>query len=483
MIKQETVEQPVSAAPLVIDLDGTLLNSDLLFESMVVMLRRTPWYVFLLPFWLVRYGKAGLKRRLAQDCDLDVTLLPYEPQVIALAREAKVAGRHVVLATASTQKLAEQVAAHLGLFDEVLASGDQHNLSAKHKRAVLVERFGCQGFDYAGNSQDDLVVWAKARHAIVVNPEPGVEGKARAQGNVGNLITTRPGSGIWLKALRMHQWLKNLLIFIPLLAAHQLGSEMLVQGLLAFVLFGLCASSVYLLNDLLDMPDDRRHPSKRHRPFASGRLSLKLGILAIPALLIFAFAGAAILMPWVFTGVLLLYYLITLSYSLWLKRHMAIDVIVLALLYTLRILAGAAAVGLPLTVWMLAFSMFMFLSLALVKRYSELRDARERGISERTPGRGYYPGDLEMVSSLGAASGYLAVMVLALYIHDEATAGLYSNPEWIWLACPLLLFWVTRTWMLTHRGQMPDDPVVFAIKDRVSLLIGALCALIFWIAV
>jgi 4-hydroxybenzoate polyprenyltransferase len=247
-------------------------------------------------------------------------------------------------------------------------------------------------------------------------------------------------------------------------------------------LFGLCASSVYLLNDLLDLEDDRHHTTKRHRPFAAGTLSVKTGLFVFPALLIAAFSGALWLLPWQFTATLTAYYVLTISYSLLLKRLMIIDVVTLAMLYTLRIVAGAFALSLVLTFWMLAFSMFMFLSLALIKRYAELREARHQGKTEKSRGRGYYPDDLEMIASLGAASGYLSVLVLALYIHDYRTTDLYRYPEVVWLACPLLLFWISRTWLLTHRGQMHDDPVVFAIKDRFSLGIAGLFGIIFWMA-
>ncbi|HNN66745.1 MAG TPA: UbiA family prenyltransferase, partial [Pseudomonadales bacterium] len=240
--------------------------------------------------------------------------------------------------------------------------------------------------------------------------------------------------------------------------------------------------SVYLLNDLLDLSADRRHPRKRRRPFAAGTLPIAHGIIAMPALLLSAFSLSLLINPFAFTATLATYYIFTLAYSLRLKRTLMLDAITLAGLYTLRIIAGAAAVSVIPSFWMLAFSMFLFLSLALVKRYTELRDSRLKGKSELTPGRGYYPADLEMVSALGAASGYLSVMVLALYTQDQTTAALYQQPQLIWLACPLLLYWVTRTWMLAHRGQMHEDPVLFAIKDRVSLLVGALFAAVFWIA-
>lgn len=469
--------------PLVVDLDGTLLRSDLLFETGMAFIRGQPLGLLKPLSWLAK-GKAALKEGLAQATYIDVSVLPYNPEVIALIETERSNGRRVVLATASHCTLAERIAEHLQLFDEVLATDANRNLSAQHKRDLLVEHYGERGFDYAGNSHDDIPVWAAARQAYVVNPESGVERRAKAQGNVEKVIRSNP-SGIkdWLKALRLHQWMKNMLIFVPLLAAHQLTNPLLLwQGILAFLYFGLCASSVYLLNDLLDLADDRHHHSKRNRPFASGRLSIKSGGIAFPILLIASFAGATVLLPKEFSYVLVAYYALTLTYSLALKRRMAVDVIALAMLYTLRIIAGAAAFSLPLTFWVLAFSMFMFLSLALVKRYAELRDARHKGLNEKTRGRGYYPSDLEMISSLGASSGYLAVMVLALYIHDQATSVLYSQPQVIWLACPLLLFWITRIWMLTHRGQMHDDPVVFAIRDRVSLMVGALFCLVFWVA-
>ncbi|RBJ81370.1 UbiA family prenyltransferase [Pseudomonas sp. MWU12-2534b] len=472
-----------SPPPLVVDLDGTLLRSDLLLETGMAYIRLQPLKLFK-PFgWLVK-GKAALKEGLACATDMDISVLPYDPEVIALIKLERSNGRKIVLATASHHTLAERIAEHLQLFDQVLASDGKRNLSSHYKRDLLVEHYGEQGFDYVGNSSDDLPVWSKARKAYVINPEHGVERRAKAQGNVEQVVHSNPlGYKDWLKALRLHQWMKNLLIFVPLLAAHQLTNiSLLWQGILAFMLFGLCASSVYLLNDLLDLADDRHHATKRNRPFAAGRLSIKSGLLTFPLLLTGAFSGATLLLPWQFSATLLTYYFLTLVYSLSLKRHMAIDVIALATLYTIRLIAGAAAFNLDLTFWMLAFSMFIFLSLALVKRYAELHQARHKGHTEKTRGRGYFPSDLEMLSSLGAASGYLAVMVLALYIHDQSSTGLYAHPQLIWISCPLLLFWITRVWMLTHRGQMHDDPVVFAIRDRVSLIVGALFGLVFWIA-
>jgi 4-hydroxybenzoate polyprenyltransferase len=469
--------------PLVVDLDGTLIRTDLLVESAIGLARSRTRSILAPLFWVLQ-GKARLKGRLADCVPIDATGLPFDERVIALIEAERAKGRRIVLATASHRIYADQVAAHLKLFDAVLATEGDVNLSARKKRDRLVEEYGEKGFDYVGNSHDDLAVWAAARQSYVVNPERGVETAARALGNVACTIKTE-GNPLrsWVKALRFHQWMKNLLIFVPLLASHKLGKlDLLVDGLLAFLFFGLCASSVYVLNDLLDLSDDRHHATKRKRPFASGALPVKAGLVVFPLLLLAAFGGALWLLPWQFAAALGIYYAMTLAYSVALKRMMVVDVITLAMLYTIRIIAGTFAFSVAATFWMLAFSMFIFLSLALVKRYAELYEARNRGKSEKARGRGYYPSDLEMISSMGAASGYLAVLVLALYIQDQNTVALYHHPKVIWLACPLLLFWISRTWLLTHRGQMNDDPVVFAIKDRVSLVVGAMFGLIFWLA-
>jgi len=469
--------------PLVVDLDGTLLRSDLLMETAMAFVRSKPLKVFKMLGWLLK-GKAALKEGLALETQIDVSVLPYDPQIIDMINAEKANGRMIVLATASHVSLAERIAEHLQLFDLVLASNANRNLSGNNKRDLLVAHYGEGGFDYVGNSKDDLPIWNVSRQAYVVNPDRGVESRVKAMSQVEPTIRTNT-SGLrdWRKAMRMHQWLKNALIFVPLLASHRFTQfDLMRDGVFAFFCFGLCASSVYILNDLLDLGDDRHHKSKCNRPFASGRLSIKAGLIFVPTLLVAAFGAALVLLPWQFSAVMAAYYGLTLAYSLQLKRLMAVDVIVLAMLYTTRIIAGVAAFNLTLTFWILAFSMFIFLSLAMVKRYAELRDARVREVTTMARGRGYYPGDLDMIASLGASSGYLAVMVLALYIQDAKTTALYVTPHVIWLACPLLLFWVTRVWMLTHRGQMNEDPVVFAIRDRTSQLIGAVFLLMFWIA-
>lgn len=470
--------RPTSARiPLVVDLDGTLLRSDLLVESALCFLRASPDMVYRLPLWLLQ-GKARLKAELARAAAIDVTLLPYNQEVLAFLRAARESGQPLVLATATHRQLAEQVANHLGCFERVLATEGDVNLAGTDKRDALVREYGIGGFDYVGDSAADLAVWPSARRGWTVNASARVERRARGlAGHAGTIPTVRTQLSDWIRALRLHQWLKNFLVFVPLLGAHQAGNLTLVlQSAVAFLAFGLCASSVYLLNDLLDLPDDRRHARKRHRPFASGRIPLIAGLAAKPLLLAAAFALSAMALPPAATAVLGFYYLVTLAYSLSLKRRMAIDVIALAGLYTLRIVMGAMATGLALSFWLMAFSMFIFLSLALVKRYAELSHARQTGKPSKTPGRGYYTEDLAMIAPLGAASGYLSVLVLALYINAGQTLELYRRPEIIWLACPLILSWITRVWMLTHRGEMHEDPLVFATKDLKSLTTGFLMA-------
>ncbi len=478
------MSKDTTSIPLVVDLDGTLIKADLLAETASAFLIKNPFHIFKLLLWLIE-GKAVLKARLAQSAHIDAAALPYNPGLLNWLREEKANGRRIVLATASHRLLAKQVAAYVGLFDEVLATDDNTNLKAHAKRDALVSRYGERGFDYVGNDWPDVIVWQSAAQAHVVSDSAGLISTVRAYGNLGLALSAGkpPLAVALLKAMRPHQWMKNLLIFIPLLVAHRYGDATSVaQALLAFVAFGLTASSVYLFNDLADVADDRHHPRKRGRPFAAGNLSLTTGWLAWPALLVIAFTLSGFALPWPFTASLALYVVITVAYSVRLKQVPIVDVMTLAVLYTLRIIAGAAAIAVPLSFWLLSFSMFIFLSLALMKRYSELKDAREARRSAPLRGRGYSAQDMELIATLGGSAGYTAVLVLALYIQDSHTAVLYAAPQFIWLACPLLLFWVSRAWLITHRGQMHDDPIVFALKDRVSWTVAALFAVVFVLA-
>ena len=467
---------------LVVDLDGTLVLSDMLVENIFLFLRLHPLRIFEVFFWLVR-GKAYFKRRLADVVLPEVDLLPYNKPLLVWLKQQRAEGALLVLATASDLRIAQKVAEHLGLFDEVLGT-ENTNLSSRNKRDVLVQRYGERGYEYVGNSAADLAVWKTASVIHVANPEYGTLAAARKIGKIEMIFENRPAYfHALIKALRLHQWAKNLLLFVPLLASHRImETQLLLSGLLAFIAFGACASSVYLLNDLLDMPDDRQHSTKCKRPLASGALPIFHALFLIPVLLIGAFGLALWLLPIEFAAVLAAYYSLTLAYSLWLKRVVMLDVVTLAMLYTVRVVAGAAAMALVATFWILAFCLFIFLSLAFVKRYTEICDARQKGKIEMSSGRGYYPADFELLASLGGASGYISVLVLALYINDAASGTLYHSQQWMWAACPLLLFWLSRVWLLAHRGQMHDDPIVFALRDHVSRWIGAAFILVFTLA-
>ncbi len=459
---------------IVVALDGTLIHTDLLLERVFLFVRRWPWRFLNLILWGFK-GKAYFKRRMADAVIPDVTRLPYDKELLAWLEERQRAGAGLSIATASDARIARNVAEHLKMFDEVFGP-EETNLAGGNKRDVLVRRYGEGGYEYVGNSSDDIPAWKAASAIHLVNPGWGVLSSARRIGPVGTLIQNRPAYlPTLLRALRVHQWAKNLLVFVPLLTAHRIfDADSVRVSMFAFIAFCACASSVYLLNDLLDLDDDRRHPTKCNRPIASGGLPILHALSLIPALLLAAFSLAFWKLPIPFTLVLAAYYLLTLAYSLRIKRVVILDVLLLAMLYTIRVIAGAAAVDLVVTSWIVAFSMFIFLSLAFMKRYTELRDAREKGKQEQASGRSYYPSDSGLLATLGGASGYISVLVLALYIDAPATDRLYRTPEWLWAVCPLLLFWISRIWLLAHRGQMHDDPIVFALNDKVSWWTGAL---------
>ncbi len=467
---------------LCVDLDGTLIHSDLLLESFLLLVKQNPLYLLLMPLWLLG-GKARLKREIASRVTLDGSALPYTKPLLAWLREQKAAGRALWLVTASDERLAKAVADHVGFFDGVLASNGQTNLSGRNKAAALVAKFGEKGFDYCGNAKVDLAVWPHARGAVVVNGSASLAEQAARQTQVlGKYPSQSGGLKVVLKALRVHQWAKNALIFVPVAAAHVLGDvAVLGQALMAFVAFSLCASSVYLLNDMLDLEADRQHHSKCNRPFAAGTLSLVFGLLAAPILLVVAVL-IALLLPAKFLAVLAAYYVVTLAYSFSLKRMVMIDVLTLAGLYTVRIVAGAAATNIELSFWLLMFAIFIFLSLAIVKRYAELHVMKQQG-KLSAKGRGYQVEDLSLLQSLGGASGYLSILVLALYLNTPDIVRMYSHPKTVWLLVPIMLYWISRIWMQTHRGNMHDDPLVYALKDRISLITGVAAAVVLALAI
>jgi len=465
--------------PLYVDLDGTLIHSDLLLEAFLELIRRNLLLVFLVPYWMLR-GKAFLKREIARRVQLRVDLLPYNKPFLEFLREQKQAGRRLVLISASDDSLVQAVAAHLDVFDEAIGSDGVVNCSGTRKLARILSQD--KEFCYAGDDRVDLQVWEGASAAILVDASAALKREAATLTRIEREFE-RPHRGLrpYRRALRLHQWLKNTLVFLPLALAHQINNpELIWQATLAFISFGLCASSVYVLNDLLDLASDRQHRSKCRRSFAAGDISLLSGLLLSPVLLLLAFA-VAMPLPRAFIIILALYYLCTGLYSFVLKRMMLVDVIMLAALYTLRIISGAAAISVVPSFWLLAFSMFLFFSLAVVKRYTELDYLRQAGIAQ-SEGRGYYAQDLSMMAMFGGASAFMSVMVFALYINNEDTREQYLTPEILWLICPLLLYMITRIWLLTARGQIHEDPIVFALTDRVSQLVTLACGAMLWLA-
>ncbi len=471
--------------PLCVDLDGTLVKSDTLLDSALALARQHPRQVLRIPGWLLK-GKASFKAHLTSAVALDVPRLPYNHAVLQFLHAQRAAGRTLYLATAADRSLAQRVAADLGIFHGVLASDGALNLAGKNKLQSFQRQFAdapaLGRFDYIGNAMPDLPLLAHARTAMLANPVPGLQRRLQAKGiKPAHVFLDRATAArSFLKSIRLHQWAKNVLIFLPLLLAHRISPRPLLMAALAFLSFSLCASSTYIINDLLDIEADRRHPRKRRRPFAAGDMSPLTGIGIILGFLAISGAIAALLPP-KFLFWLVTYTVITLAYSLRLKRMVLVDVIVLSGLYTLRILAGSAATNAPISPWLAGFCIFFFLSLAMVKRFSEMSNLLSEGASPAN-GRGYLTSDVEQLRSFGTSSAYASVVVFTLYINNPEVLRLYHHPQRLWLLAPILILWLSRVWLLASRGDLDEDPVIFALTDRRSMLLGAVAVLVVWLA-
>jgi 4-hydroxybenzoate polyprenyltransferase len=454
-----------------VDLDGSLIATDLLYESVLDLLRRRPWSAPRIIGWLMQ-GKAQLKQGLARESKLEFASLPYQGDVIDFLRACREQGHSLVLATAADEALAAGVAAHLGMFDAVLASDGQTNLKGPNKLRAIQAHSESKRFAYVGNGPEDLTIWAESEEAIAVRPDAALLARVRKLDRPVRVLGQHASSFSALpRLMRVHQWAKNALLFVPLFTGHQLGNwKLMLACSCGIIAFSLAASSIYILNDLMDLPSDRVHPRKRSRPLASGAISIPAG-LAVAMILLAASIGLCLPLPLAFLATLLAYLLTTTLYTFLLKKKLILDVICLAALYTLRILAGGAATGVEISTWLMAFSMFFFLSLAFVKRFTELNalPAEQEGW---LPGRGYHEADLDMIRSVGPASGYLAILVVCLYLNDPVSVALYPHPRWLLLMCPIILYWITRVWFLAQRGKLHSDPVVFALTDRKSWLAG-----------
>jgi 4-hydroxybenzoate polyprenyltransferase len=467
-----TTAPPAIERPLCVDLDGTLVKSDTLVDSLLLLVRTRPLDALKSPLWALR-GKANLKREVTARVTLNVEHLPYNRPLLEYLMAQRGDGRKLYLATGADSALAERIARHLNIFEGVLSSDGATNLTGSNKLAGFRSRFSGD-FDYIGNARPDLPLLVAAAAPMLANPNLGLRLAMRTHGLKPQHTFTDRASGFrtLLKAIRVHQWAKNTLIFLPLLLAHRIQAPVVLAAVLAFFCFSLCASATYIVNDLLDLDADRQHPRKRKRAFASGNLSVAAGVAIAGAFLGVSFAGAVVLLPRSFLGWLLLYLITTLAYSLVLKRIVILDVVVLSALYTLRMLAGAAATHTYISPWLAAFAIFIFLSLAMVKRFSELQNVRSAG-TQLSNGRGYLLNDIEQVRSFGTSSAFASAVVLSVYIGQPDVLSLYHHHLRMWLMPPLLILWLCRVWLLASRGELDEDPVVFALTDPMSLLMGA----------
>lgn len=466
--------------PLCIDLDGTLILTDTTLEAFFGALKTTPLLAFQMVWWL-RSGRGYSKHKLAERASLITSQLPYNKQCIAWLRQEKESGRKIYLVTGSNEKFARLIAKHVGLFDDVIASTHEHAMSGHDKAMALMKRFGSGKFAYAGNSRADLHVWQKAGSIIVVNASSTIVRAAKAIGPTTVIGKLRLRLPMILRAVRWHQWAKNILIFVPLLTAHQLANiSALSSAVLAFISFSAMASAIYLMNDLVDLPADRQNPYKKYRPLASGRLpiltALKIGLgLGIVSL------GIASQLPFLFLLLIVAYAAVNLAYSLRLKRIIGIDVIVIASLYVLRIFAGSAATGIATSPWLFVFAACIFLSLALVKRVSEVTNLTTTN-QVRTAGRGYAQDHRTMLIAAGILSGIFSLVIFGFYLGSPIVQTLYRIPLLLWLLLPLFSVWIARVWKLTLAGTMHEDPTVFAAKDAISYTTAAAAIVIVLLA-
>jgi len=465
-----------STMPVYVDMDGTLVNTDIAQELILQCFKKLSLFSELIQ--LAFSGRSKIKRFLALNTEFSEERLPYNQKVIDYLKAQKEAGRSIVLATASDALIAEKVANYLGFFDDVLASEPGNNLKGANKLKAIQAHSGDNGFEYIGDSKADYPIWKAADLSGFVNvtsdPASIVADKKRHSLKVND---RNDSFAAFIKAIRPHQWAKNLLVFLPLFFSHlYLNVDALFSAALTFIVFSLCASGIYLVNDLLDIEADREHVTKRKRPFAAAKLRPVTGVLASLLLVFVALVACFFLLNVKTFLVLVIYMIITNLYSFYLKDYSTIDVITLTSLYTIRIVAGAVAVGVVLSPWLFNFSLFFFLSLAYMKRYIEVaRYAKEGKLS----GRNYSADETNIIMMMGIVNGGIAIFTLTMYLNGEYVLSTYLSPHLLWLICPLLLFWIYRAWMWAKRDKIDDDPVVFAIKDKVSIVTAILVALLF----
>jgi len=453
--------------PIFVDLDGTLIYTDLLLEVCIKFLKQNPLNIFLLLSWLTK-GKANLKHKLAERVDIDIETLPYNQDFLCFLKDQRKYGRKLYLATASHQKYADAIAAHLGIFDGVLATTATLNMKGATKLKY------CQqispNFAYAGNEAVDFQLFNESAVSYLVNPSVAAMRLSKKQ-PVTRVFQTKDNIlKIALKAMRVHQWLKNILIFVPVFVSSlYLDLTVWWDALIGFVLFSFLASATYILNDLLDVEADRSHPRKCLRPIPSGMLSIQQAILLSICLFVLSLLGSMLLTNSAFQLSIIAYLALTLLYTFVLKTYVIADVILLASLFTIRIIAGAMVIDVVMSFWLLAFSMFTFFSLALVKRCAELK-LLSKVNKDKSTGRDYQVDDYYLMQSFGVTSAFISLLLMAFYVQVSMTGEEYSMPILLWATLPAFAYWFLRMWLKTNRGEMHDDPIVFSIKNRGSLV-------------
>ncbi len=464
--------------PVCVDLDGTLVKTDTLIEALASLLRENLLYIFLIPIWLFK-GLLYFKQKVSIKSSLNANLLPYNQQVINLINDYKSKGHQIILITASHQLIANKICNFLKLFDDCIGSDESINLKKENKRNYLESRFGKKNYIYIGDSINDLPVWQSASIAVIVSNNRSLYEKVKKINS--DVILIKDKSNIIklaLKQFRIHQWTKNILLFLPILMAHQiLDYNKFLLLLIGFFAFSFAASAIYAINDLFDINNDRLHPVKKNRPLAAGDFPVLSVLTIAPILILVSIIISYLFLPLKFLFLLILYIIITISYSLYFKKIIILDILILASLYTIRIISGGVIAEVYLSPWLLTFSMFIFLSLAIVKRYTELKNLKLNNHIE-SKGRGYLTKDIDLMRSLGTASAYISIMVFALYINSKDVIALYTHPSLLWAVALLLLFWITRIWFLAERGEIKEDPLVFTVKDRISYIVGLLIVLI-----
>ena len=455
--------------PLCVKLEGAVLRTGTTAELALALVRRRPSMLFGLLGWLC-LGLAEFKARVADEAAFDPAGLPYRWPFLAFLRREGSTGRPIILVTRARSRIAHAIANHLGLFSDIIEidHGDDAPRGVTIAK-ILCARFGSGEFDFAGSGDLDIPVWRTARRSVIVAPSPRLLKNSIWNSQTADILCPDDrGTGRYIDAVRPGRWIKNLLIFIPLLNfAGPIGPQFVVRAYLAFCAYCLVASAGYVANDLIDLVADRRHITKKKRVLASGRLSITRGAFLFAGLVAAGFGLALFLSP-LLAGWMAVYLALSLSYSLWVKKTLMIDVFVLTALYMHRILTGFILAAVLPTFWQMLFAGFFFLGVAMLARYGELKAARLSGTGKATRARAYRAGDLDILAGFGLASGYLSAFILALYALTPEANLLFRSPVALWDLCPLLAYWISRVWTNARRGRIPDDPILFALGDPVS---------------